>query len=79
LNKISYWCFTVIVLLLTWIGARSVEDPYILTGQVLSCLYFTYYLINPFIIKFWDIFIKIWLVSLKRMAWNHKKRSTSLA
>jgi ubiquinol-cytochrome c reductase cytochrome b subunit len=43
-----------IVILLTWIGARPVEDPYILTGQILTVLYFSYFIINPIITKWWD-------------------------
>nr|YP_010491837.1 cytochrome b [Dinothenarus chrysocomus]UWM92623.1 cytochrome b [Dinothenarus chrysocomus] len=54
LNKILFWSMLTIVILLTWIGARPVEDPYILTGQILTILYFTYYLINPFMAKIWD-------------------------
>jgi ubiquinol-cytochrome c reductase cytochrome b subunit len=53
-NQSLFWALLSIVILLTWIGARPVEDPYILTGQVLTVLYFTYYLINPLILKTWD-------------------------
>jgi len=54
INKILFWSILVIVILLTWIGARPVEDPYILTGQILTCCYFLYYIINPIIIIWWD-------------------------
>ncbi len=54
INKILYWTIVVTVILLTWIGARPVETPYILTGQLLTVLYFSYYLINPLINKIWD-------------------------
>jgi len=54
INKILFWNFLIIVILLTWIGARPVEDPYILTGQILTVLYFLYYIINPIIINLWD-------------------------
>ena len=57
LNKIIFWSLLSIVILLTWIGARPVEDPYILTGQILTILYFSYFLLNPFIAKFWDYLI----------------------
>lgn len=53
-NQILFWCFLNIVILLTWIGARPVEDPYILVGQLLTTLYFLYYLINPITLKCWD-------------------------
>nr|YP_009905698.1 cytochrome b [Ctenocephalides felis]QLI54049.1 cytochrome b [Ctenocephalides felis] len=54
LNKILFWFFIYILILLTWIGARPVEDPYIITGQILTILYFSYYLINPYIYYKWD-------------------------
>uniref|UniRef100_UPI0030FE63AA cytochrome b n=1 Tax=Neopanorpa claripennis TaxID=3135613 RepID=UPI0030FE63AA len=54
INQILFWSMLIIVILLTWIGARPVEDPYVLTGQILTVLYFTYYLINPLISKIWD-------------------------
>nr|YP_010460790.1 cytochrome b [Statilia maculata]UUF67539.1 cytochrome b [Statilia maculata] len=54
INQFMFWSMVVIVILLTWIGARPVEDPYILTGQILTILYFLYYILNPLIIKTWD-------------------------
>nr|YP_010546440.1 cytochrome b [Miridiba trichophora]UYI30136.1 cytochrome b [Miridiba trichophora] len=57
INKILFWSFLSIVILLTWIGARPVEDPYILTGQILTILYFAYYLINPIMHNMWDYLI----------------------
>nr|QXF68476.1 cytochrome b [Hierodula sp. JYZ-2020] len=54
INQLMFWLMVMIVILLTWIGARPVEDPYILTGQLLTVLYFLYYILNPLIIKMWD-------------------------
>nr|AYW52153.1 cytochrome b [Lamiinae sp. 2 ACP-2013] len=48
LNKFLFWSMFTIIILLTWIGARPVEDPYINLGQLLTILYFMFYLINPF-------------------------------
>lgn len=53
-NKRLFWALIAIFFLLTWIGARPVEDPYIKIGQILTTFYFSYYLINPFILIFWD-------------------------
>nr|ATN41163.1 cytochrome b [Diptera sp. 59 LC-2017] len=57
-NKMLFWMMVIIVLLLTWIGARPVEDPYILIGQLLTILYFLYYLMNPLMNKWWDNLLK---------------------
>nr|AXS64784.1 cytochrome b [Jamesia sp. KM-2017] len=54
LNKFLFWMLVTIVILLTWIGARPVEDPYIIIGQILTVAYFSYYFINPFIAKLQD-------------------------
>lgn len=45
LKQILFWFFVINFLLLTWIGARPVEDPYILIGQCLTFTYFSYFII----------------------------------
>nr|YP_010305128.1 cytochrome b [Imosca coreana]ULR87034.1 cytochrome b [Imosca coreana] len=54
INQIMFWSLVTIIILLTWIGARPVEDPYIITGQILTILYFSYFIMNPIIAKYWD-------------------------
>nr|QHD26855.1 cytochrome b [Dioryctria yiai] len=54
INQIMFWSLVTIIFLLTWIGARPVEDPYIITGQLLTVFYFSYFIITPFINKLWD-------------------------
>nr|AYN50397.1 cytochrome b [Laparocerus freyi] len=54
INKLIFWSLLSIIILLTWIGARPVEDPYIIVGQWLTILYFSYYILNPLIAKIWD-------------------------
>nr|QBF44153.1 cytochrome b [Corethrella condita] len=54
INKILFWYMLVIVILLTWIGARPVEAPYVLIGQILTVVYFFYFIINPIVHKIWD-------------------------
>nr|AXS66307.1 cytochrome b [Cucujoidea sp. 9 KM-2017] len=54
LNKFMFWILVTLIMLLTWIGARPVEDPYIITGQIITSIYFIYYIINPYLSKYWD-------------------------
>nr|YP_010166619.1 cytochrome b [Hydroporus planus]ANJ70238.1 cytochrome b [Hydroporus planus]QRV62710.1 cytochrome b [Hydroporus planus] len=54
INQFLFWTFILIVILLTWIGMRTVEEPYIITGQILTILYFLYFIINPLMNKIWD-------------------------
>nr|YP_008757684.1 cytochrome b [Hylobitelus xiaoi]AFV63184.1 cytochrome b [Hylobitelus xiaoi] len=57
LNKLLFWTLLSIIILLTWIGARPVEDPYIIVGQTLTISYFSYFVINPVTAKLWDYII----------------------
>nr|AMW67915.1 cytochrome b [Coniopteryx sp. YW-2016] len=57
INKFLFWSMVSIIILLTWIGARPVEDPYILTGQILTVVYFMYYIINPLTHYIWDKYL----------------------
>lgn len=58
INKIFFWVYVNIVILLTWIGARPVEDPYILVGQILTVTYFSYFILNPIFITLWTQYLK---------------------
>nr|URX53640.1 cytochrome b [Bifiditermes sp. 2 AB-2022a] len=53
-NQVTFWILTSTTILLTWIGARPVEDPYIITGQILTVIYFAYYITLPILSKYWD-------------------------
>jgi len=57
-NKWLFWFHVNIWALLTWLGARPVEDPYIFLGQVMSAIYFTYYFISYIIQYVWDILLE---------------------
>nr|AKF78689.1 cytochrome b [Teinopalpus aureus]AKF78702.1 cytochrome b [Teinopalpus aureus] len=54
INQMFFWTMISTIILLTWIGARPVEDPYIITGQLLTLMYFSYFIFNPLINKYWD-------------------------
>ena len=45
LGKLFYWFFMSNFILLTWIGSKPVEDPYIFIGQLSSLFYFSYFLL----------------------------------
>jgi len=51
ITQTLFWGYVVTTLLLTWIGARPVEDPFILTGQILTIIYFLYFIFNPVFIN----------------------------
>nr|YP_010994968.1 cytochrome b [Cletus schmidti]WOZ13976.1 cytochrome b [Cletus schmidti] len=53
-NKLLFWSFVTTMILLTWIGARPAEEPFITTGQMLTMIYFMYFAINPIMFKLWD-------------------------
>lgn len=54
LNKIIFWILLINLVLLTWIGARPAEEPFIFIGQLLTLSYFIYYIINPLLLILWD-------------------------
>nr|YP_009526730.1 cytochrome b [Ornebius bimaculatus]AXY63935.1 cytochrome b [Ornebius bimaculatus] len=54
INQMLFWSLLSTIILLTWIGARPVEEPYIIIGQILTILYFNLYLLNFLIYMLWD-------------------------
>jgi len=54
LNQILFWSFIRIFIILTWIGGRPVEPPFILIGQSLTVIYYIFYIITPLTYKWWD-------------------------
>nr|AWV83859.1 cytochrome b [Tettigades chilensis] len=57
MSQVMFWYLLTVMILLTWIGARPVENPFINVGMILTLLYFSYYTIDPLAKKFWDILI----------------------
>nr|YP_010934990.1 cytochrome b [Ornithodoros improvisus]WKW52638.1 cytochrome b [Ornithodoros improvisus] len=46
-KKITFWIFMNNFILLTYIGACPVEPPFIILGQLLTAIYFSFFLITP--------------------------------
>jgi len=54
LRKIFFWSLVVCAILLRWVGARPVEEPYVISGQLLGVFYFSYFLTSPYLKLAWD-------------------------
>ena len=53
LNQILFWSLVANTILLTWIGGRPVEDPYIFLGQIFTFFYFAFFILSPISIHLW--------------------------
>ena len=54
LRKWLFWTLVRVILILTWIGARPVEAPFIGIGQSLTCVYFSLFLLPAYAQNLWD-------------------------
>nr|YP_009180583.1 cytochrome b [Calameuta filiformis]ALM04139.1 cytochrome b [Calameuta filiformis] len=54
LNQSLFWMMVNIFLLLTWLGAQPVESPFVIMSQIMTILYFSYFIILPLIMQLWD-------------------------
>nr|AII02303.1 cytochrome b [Cameraria ohridella] len=54
INQFMFWMLITNFIMLTWAGARPVEEPYIIVSQILTITYFSYFLISPLIKNYWD-------------------------
>ncbi len=55
IHKVGFWLLAADVILLSWIGQKPVEDPYIFIGQMASVYFFIYFLL---IVPFGGLFEK---------------------
>lgn len=53
IKKAMFWRICAVFFILTWIGARPVEAPYIIIGQISTCVYFFLFICFPFLKIFW--------------------------
>jgi len=58
INKLIIWTLLTLVIILTWIGTRPVEAPYVITGQLATVIYFLAYALVPSSSILWDSLIK---------------------
>lgn len=70
LNQVLFWLIVNVVVLLTWIGAKPVEDPYIVIGQLLTIIYFLFYVLDPIFSKVWENTQIIFLLKFKKVLIN---------
>jgi quinol-cytochrome oxidoreductase complex cytochrome b subunit len=62
--KKFFWLFVADCLILGWIGAKPVEYPYIIIGQIATfCYFFFFLIIIPFSGTFEKWLVKLWLKS----------------
>nr|WCJ52999.1 cytochrome b [Mindarus keteleerifoliae] len=54
INKFFFWIFIMTFILLTWIGMKPVEYPFIMMSQIFTLIYFSYFFMNFYIMKMWD-------------------------
>nr|YP_010937211.1 cytochrome b [Iassus lateralis]WIW75754.1 cytochrome b [Iassus lateralis]WKW94154.1 cytochrome b [Iassus lateralis]WLN32159.1 cytochrome b [Iassus lateralis] len=57
-NQIMFWMFISTSIMLTWIGMKPVEYPFLNTGVLFTILYFSYFVVNPIFMKMWDNIMK---------------------
>nr|YP_009726428.1 cytochrome b [Batracomorphus lateprocessus]YP_010879010.1 cytochrome b [Batracomorphus matsumurai]QHW07519.1 cytochrome b [Batracomorphus lateprocessus]WHE42662.1 cytochrome b [Batracomorphus matsumurai] len=54
LNQMMFWMLISTLILLTWIGMKPVEYPFLNTGINLTFMYFSFFILNPLTMKIWD-------------------------
>lgn len=58
-NQFLFWTLCATIFILTWIGGRPVEDPYIILGQLLTVIYFSFFFVNPITSYTWYMFVRL--------------------
>nr|DBA43583.1 TPA_asm: CYTB [Bombus fervidus] len=58
MNKIMYWWFINIFIMLTWLGSQMIEYPYMNLNQIFTFMYFFYLILSFYINNIWDLLLK---------------------
>nr|DBA43570.1 TPA_asm: CYTB [Bombus haemorrhoidalis] len=58
MNKLLYWWFVNIFIMLTWLGGQQIEYPYIYLNMIFTFLYFFYMIFSFYLNYLWDILLK---------------------
>nr|YP_010140076.1 cytochrome b [Nacolus tuberculatus]QQK57719.1 cytochrome b [Nacolus tuberculatus] len=58
MSQMNFWALTSTLILLTWIGMKPVEQPFIKLGENLTKIYFLYFLTEPIMLTMWDKMMK---------------------
>lgn len=54
INKINFILLLHILIILTWIGIKPIESPFLQIGQIYSLIYFILFILNSLIINNWN-------------------------
>nr|WID87040.1 cytochrome b [Carausius sp.] len=54
LSQMTFWMMIMTIMLLTIMGAKPVEDPYIVMSQFLTLMYFSYFIMDNLMKIMWD-------------------------
>nr|QIC54440.1 cytochrome b [Crangonyx forbesi] len=54
LAKMLFWLLTMNLILLSWLGARPVEAPFLSLSQIFTAAYFINFVLNPLTSYLWD-------------------------
>nr|QKK69322.1 cytochrome b [Rhynchium quinquecinctum] len=57
LNQTLFWMFFSSFIMLTWLGGKEIEYPFIQLSQIYTIMYFSFFLLMNFINKMWNKFI----------------------
>nr|YP_009905723.1 cytochrome b [Ochetellus glaber]QGW36340.1 cytochrome b [Ochetellus glaber] len=57
INQLLFWIFINLFMLLTWAGSQPIEPPFMLISQLLSMMYFIFFLMLYMSYKYWDNYL----------------------